>query len=880
MKVPTHYQGVPIPTNPKRGRNVTLSCAECRRLKLKCSRVFPCANCVKKGCEAICPEGSLTTGKGNRFVLANTEFLHEKINALSSRVRQLEDALEQSHANLSTEPHPLLTSELRALKRPIEKGHENEALSALRNSGLGGTDGISELSDAELNELPDAVGSLSMNQSGGMNFFGVSANAIYLLKNEDDEEQEEEEEEDEGSVLEYIPWLSYAFPFAPSVNHVSQHLRDEIQASMPDAREAEELAAFYFQYAAWMYTPIIEQDFKEQIFSPFYENNATAGQEPIDAHKLALLFFVFAMGKLTDPRTRDLSTQEAMKFFHVGKAALTLSQSLETPSVTLLQGLLVMCHFMFWADIETSRWLTMGIIAKLSQSIGLHRDGAKFGLNPEDTQRHRSLMWEIYTYDSWLSLTFGRPSSFPLSSIDCEMAYETSHNEAGELEMSFHAWKHRFSSQCLSVVHEQAFGARTPNYKIIQELDKKVRGFYIPPSLQVPGFSGKPATTSLIAPSGIEVPTLQLTMQRYTTWAIKEITIFYMHRGYFARSLEENKEDPLGGRYGPSVLAAHSTACSFINLIKSLHSQQPLMAERTWFFLTHVFSCSIVLGAIVTKCPSMGLSRSALSNLESSYALFKSVSHNPRVAKVLPILGRLVKRAVASMEEYQPKKSLLPRLTVENVVTKEDEEALSSALGGTTRFIPRKQGSNSGSRNGTSETDSLAPSSPRAPSPGMSMVGTPPPRSMDSPTPTTIQSMSPVESTRTEWPHSWGQVSQNVGQLYSMYPNPANPTNSQWSTAMDANAANWYNTQQIQFPDPISPPLHPQHSQPHHQQPQYLSVDVTMGNTFPSFGQTSSVLSGAMSPFDYPPQQVPPPENNVQAHWQNLYAEMGAGNYS
>jgi len=78
----------------------------------------------------------------------------------------------------------------------------------------------------------------------------------------------------------------------------------------------------------------------------------------------------------------------------------------------------------------------------------------------------------------------------------------------------------------LSVVHEQAFGARTPNYKIIQELDKKVRGFYIPPSLQVPGFSGKPATTSLITPSGVEVPTLQLTMQRYTTWAIKEISMY------------------------------------------------------------------------------------------------------------------------------------------------------------------------------------------------------------------------------------------------------------------------------------------------------------------------------------------------------------------
>jgi len=118
-------------------RGVALSCAECRRLKLKCSRVFPCTNCVKKGCAAICPQGSLTTGKGNRsvffflllvllsthlsFVLANTEILHEKINDLSSRVRFLEDALADAHACYSDQPHPLLSDELLQIKRPLER---------------------------------------------------------------------------------------------------------------------------------------------------------------------------------------------------------------------------------------------------------------------------------------------------------------------------------------------------------------------------------------------------------------------------------------------------------------------------------------------------------------------------------------------------------------------------------------------------------------------------------------------------------------------------------------------------------------------------------------------------------------------------------------
>jgi hypothetical protein len=34
-----------------------LSCAECRRLKLKCDKKVPCGSCVRRGCESICPCG-------------------------------------------------------------------------------------------------------------------------------------------------------------------------------------------------------------------------------------------------------------------------------------------------------------------------------------------------------------------------------------------------------------------------------------------------------------------------------------------------------------------------------------------------------------------------------------------------------------------------------------------------------------------------------------------------------------------------------------------------------------------------------------------------------------------------------------------------------
>jgi hypothetical protein len=92
---------------------------------------------------------------------------------------------------------------------------------------------------------------------------------------------------------------------------------------------------------------------------------------------------------------------------------------------------------------------------------------------------------------------------------------------------------------------------------------------------------------------------------------------------------------------------------------------------------------------------------------------------------------------------------------------------------------------------------------------------------------------------------------------------------------MGASAADWYGAQLVQFHDPNPAPMQHQHTQQHHQQSQYMNVDIPMGNAFASFGQTSSTLSGAMSPYDYSPQEAPPPPNNAQAHWQNLSVEMG-----
>jgi len=81
----------------------------------------------------------------SRFILANTEVLHDKISQLSNRVRQLEDALGEVYSYNSSERHPLLSEDLLQIKRPLEREARNE---------------LPPLPEPESAETIDAVGSL------------------------------------------------------------------------------------------------------------------------------------------------------------------------------------------------------------------------------------------------------------------------------------------------------------------------------------------------------------------------------------------------------------------------------------------------------------------------------------------------------------------------------------------------------------------------------------------------------------------------------------------------------------------------------------------------------------------------------------------------
>lgn len=99
-------------------------------------------------------------------MLASTQDLHEKISELSNRVRDLEDALRDSHRQLSGEQHPLLAEDLLRIKAPLERESNSDSPR--------GTNGIKEEAG---HDVVDSFGSLSISHTGKQKFYGHTANS-------------------------------------------------------------------------------------------------------------------------------------------------------------------------------------------------------------------------------------------------------------------------------------------------------------------------------------------------------------------------------------------------------------------------------------------------------------------------------------------------------------------------------------------------------------------------------------------------------------------------------------------------------------------------------------------------------------------------------
>ncbi|KAF8817210.1 hypothetical protein BYT27DRAFT_7205076 [Phlegmacium glaucopus] len=621
MRSEGHLASASATGTPNRGRtddknNRKLSCKECRRLKLKCDRVFPCQSCVKRGCGTLCPEGALTSGRGSRFILAGAEQLHEKIFQLSDRVRQLEDALEFLQSRCSNQPHPLLSPELLRIKTSQELYGTTNPPNPHASSGST-TSAADHSVNSRDGQLRESVATLSLNNQ--------SSPRGDLVEPDHRPGRELSPPEVGPDILQ----LSTTFPF-PWMVDVS--IRKRIRDALPPKAEAQRICEEARANALWQFNLDASETFLPNLLHYCYSTPI----EALSPRRLALLLMHLSIGSLVD-LSKPLGSLHGEAYHHLARAAVCEIPLMEEPDFDVLHALFfMMWYHLIFSDNKKAvgyAWNLMGFVAKLAQGLGLHRDAPRMKGIPEEHEKRRSVFWELLNMDCRMSLSLGRPPSLQLAHVDIKPPSCVGPGlYVPREEIVYHEWKNAFFIQCLTPMLEAMVAVDPPDYGHITNLDKSVRDFSVPSLLDEHKFH--------------DISPRFLVMQRGLVAMSREIALLQLHRRYFTDAMSGPEAFDLNHHHAPSVIATYLGASNLISVVETLFEQEQQLSARFLHFWFNAFSSVVTLSLLISRAPSNPLATYAFQDMERGCRLFRLAAKIlPFSGKALPVMQKLVEKS-------------------------------------------------------------------------------------------------------------------------------------------------------------------------------------------------------------------------------------------
>lgn len=599
-------------------------------------------------------------------MLADTQHLHEKIEAMSKRISELEDALAILQAQISNETHPLLTDTLRLVKAPPPT--QNVAAHIRTVSDL----------------ISDRFGTLILGENA--HFFGQNASA--------DEDSALEPPSPTRSLPLDILFLSEQFPMT-NVSDARDAIIGRLAAWLPAAPQAWGLVEIYFRDATWLFFLISKEEFMETIFAHVYADVVPSAAD-ITPHELALVFMIFCIACMVDLNRQPCNT-EAETYYQLARAAMGVDSVIDHPTIQAVRALHLMSTYPQMCETAESTTTVYGLVglnAQICKSLGLHRDDTHWQLSDVERQRRRHLFWEVASYDLWCSMAFGRPPSFTLSQVDAKLPAEDYGylDSEAQRQASFLRWHHHFTRAILFKIAEQAFGLQPLTYAMVLRLDKLVREQPL----------GEDLTVVNAGEHQPGIPTWLL-LQRSAIYSLSQKILLFLHRSFFARALMEAPADPLKSQWAQSVLTVFRAAYYISANIRALHTQAPIML-RFWIFPSQCLTAALVLGSIVLKAPACGLAPPAWTELNELCALMESVAPvSRRIAHILPNVRRLKQAAQSVYAAYTASASTAPHSAERELVWKDIK-----FLYGHSRLVDNAAKSASG---GTGDSSKVSPGS-------------------------------------------------------------------------------------------------------------------------------------------------------------------------
>ncbi|OCF42823.1 hypothetical protein I317_03300 [Kwoniella heveanensis CBS 569] len=514
-------------------------------------------------------------------------------------------------------------------------------------------DGVTPLTGTNDSPADDNFGTLVVDNSGRSRYLGPTAGPEWMKdQGEARRMGQDSRAHSPNRSHNRRSQLRSSFPFE-AIPILSI---DAIVGYLPPYEHAHDLLQSYYRYFAWNHRPASEASIQLNLQEAYSRSTSATSSRIEFAQKLALLFITFALGALHDLELppHDPSADE---YCMLAKACLAEGDLLKRPTMAGVQALVTMGHY----HLETeegrngdSAWPLWGLAMRLIESMGLHRDGARWELPSEIVEDRRRLFWEAYCIDVFQANCFSRPSAIQRRHIDTLLPRKSeSANESGK---GFLTAKYELA-QISQEILDQAMDVRTPDYTVVQALQDRLSLFErnLPYQLRcreallaATSLYPDPETARTQSPE-VNKRNLRRTLEQYTLALNISENFLFLQRPYFIAASHDSPSDPALSRYGASYLSVVERCNIIIQLVSGLYDLFPSITSRHWFYWYHLFTAAVCFGTILVKHPQNVLAPLALIQMEKTIEIFWSLAKkydSPSMKRNHELLTRLRNRVI------------------------------------------------------------------------------------------------------------------------------------------------------------------------------------------------------------------------------------------
>ncbi len=417
----------------------TRSCITCRKRKVKCDKRHPCSNCNRAAIECLFPGPGRAPRRTRKP--PDTELL--------ARVRRLEGVVQSLGKGIDENGEPIIESQevlyVKGEKPQVAQDVKEDTKPIKMCPGPGMHEPKKD--DKDTSNIVKEFGRLVVEDGKSRyvsNKFWTSLSEEVAEMRDilDDPTEDEDEYPSPGSGS------------STSANH--QGFLFSFSSTILDLRvfhpPTEQIPAYWNIFITNV-DPVIKL-----LHTPHYEKIVCEASNDLDHVSKPTEVFMFTIyyAAVITLSPDDcfvylgLEKQAALKKYRFAvEQGLSRTGFLNTQELIVLQSMLLFLTCVRRSDDTRYVWTMTGLLIRLAQALGVHRDGQNFGLSPFETEMRRRLWWQICTLDVRASEDHGTDPSiveqsfdtkFPLNINDSDLTTdmkEPPDEHEGATEMTF-----------------------------------------------------------------------------------------------------------------------------------------------------------------------------------------------------------------------------------------------------------------------------------------------------------------------------------------------------------------------------------------------------------------------------------------------------------